>query len=94
MLLSGTMPIIRAAEKRMRADRKRHFRNIRIQSELKTLTQRFQKLSQGGKADEIRNIFALLVKRLDQAASKGILHKNTASRTKGRLARRLNKLKA
>lgn len=31
---------------------------------------------------------------LDKAAQRGVLHKNTASRSKSRLSRRLNRLKA
>ena len=76
----------------MRADRKRRIRNLQIQSELKTLTQKLQKQIASKQNDQARETMGFLVKRLDQAASKGILHKNTASRTKGRLARRIAKL--
>ena len=37
---------------------------------------------------------AAAMKRLDKAASKGVIHKNTAARKKSRLARAMNKLAA
>ena len=91
MLPSTTMPILHAAEKRMRADRKRRLRNQRVESELKSLTRKFEKLC-AEKSDQAQGALRSLIKRLDQAASKGILHRNAASRTKSRLSRRLVKL--
>ena len=63
-----------------------------MESELKTLTQKFNKLAKAGDTDQARSTLGTLTKRLDQAASKGIFHRNTASRRKSRLARRLAKL--
>ena len=91
MLRSTPMPIIHAAEKRMRADRKRRERNLRVASELKSLTRKLLKGIQEGQAAQAKEVYHLLTKRLDQATSKGILHKNTASRKKSRLARQLQK---
>ncbi len=82
------MPNIRAAAKRVRADRKRRFRNLGVQSELKTLTRRFL-LAVQEKAPQVKTLYRTLAKRWDQAASKGIVHRNTASRKKSRLARQL-----
>jgi len=83
------MPNVHAAKKRVRADRKRHQQNLNITSELKTLTRNLQALIKEKKTDQARQTIQKLTKRLDQAASKGLLHRNTASRKKSRLARLL-----
>ena len=83
------MPNIRAAAKRVRADKKRHLTNLTFKSELKTFDRKFRQALKSGQAKEI---FALYAKRLDQAASKKLIHRNAASRKKSRLARQLAKL--
>ena len=80
------MPNTRSAAKRERADKKRRQRNLRFESELKSLTRKFQKLIADGSA-EAKDFYRTLTKRLDQAASKKLIHRNTASRRKSRLAR-------
>ena len=86
------MPNIRAAAKRMRADRKRRLRNLGVHSELKTLTKKFLLALQEKAAPQAKTLYLTLVKRWDQAASKGIVHRNTCSRKKSRLARQLAQL--
>ena len=73
----------------MRADTTRHARTLNAKSELKTLMRQFRELVQEGKKDEAQKFYPMLSRRLDQAASRGILHKNTVSRKKSRLARSL-----
>ena len=92
MITSGPMPNIRSAEKRMRADAKLRERNLEAKSKLKTLVRQFNRSVDGKQADQARKIFPQLVKLLDKSAQKGILHRNTASRKKSRLARSLAKL--
>ncbi|MGI5823867.1 MAG: 30S ribosomal protein S20, partial [Dethiobacteria bacterium] len=43
-------------------------------------------------AQKARAAYALAGKVIDQAVSKGVLHKNNGSRKKSRLARKLNQL--
>ncbi len=74
----------------MRADRKRRARNTEVRSELRTLTRKFLGLLAQG-VDGARLTLQLLTRRLDQAAQKGIIPRNTASRKKFRLARQLTK---
>lgn len=83
------MPIKFAAARQLRKDRKRQQRNQALRSELKTLARRLARLLKGRQSDEARTLLRLLTKKLDRAASKGIIHRNTAARTKSRLARRL-----
>jgi small subunit ribosomal protein S20 len=83
------MPIKFAAVRQLRKDRKRHQRNQALRAELKTLTRRLARLFKGPQLEEAKTLLRLLTKKLDRAASRGIIHRNTASRTKSRLARRL-----
>lgn len=76
----------------MRADAKRRLRNLEAKSRLKTLVRQFGKLVADKKKDDAKKFYPQLAKFLDQSAKIGILHKNTASRKKSRLAKQLAKL--
>ena len=84
------MPIKHAALKQIRKDRKRRPRNQAVRSELKTMTKRLVTLLTAQQLDEAKTLLYRIAKRYDQAASKGIIHPNTASRHKSRLMHRLN----
>lgn len=85
------MPIKKSAFKELRKAKKRHLKNIRITSEIKTLNKKFLTLLDEKKVEEAKKLLQQLISKLDNAASKKIIHKNTASRKKSRLMRRLNK---
>ena len=82
------MPIKHAALKQIRKDRKRRQRNQAARSELKTLTKRFLTLVNTQNADEAKALLPLIERQYDRAASNGIIHRNTAARSKSRLMRR------
>lgn len=88
------MPILRSALKQLRKDHKRHLRNQAIHSELKTLTKRFLGLLKAQKWDEAASLMRLVAKKYDSAASKGMLHRNTAARKKSRLTLQLNRVRS
>ena len=88
------MAIKHAALKQLRKDRKHQQRNQRVRSELKTLTKQFVTLVSTKQSDEARALIQTLVSKYDRAASKGIIHRNTAARYTSRLTRRLNKTPA
>ena len=83
------MPIKHAALKQIRKDRKRHQRNQAVRSELKTLTKELLALLKAQKLEEAKTFIRLVAKKYDHAASKGVIHRNTAARYKSRLMRRL-----
>ena len=76
--------------KRQRQEEKKKMRNKMVKSKIKTLTKKV-------KDSVLKNDKNLSVslkepfKEIDKAASKGIIHKNTASRKKSRLAKFVNK---
>ena len=76
----------------MRADVQRRLRNLQVRSELKTLLRKFKDQARAGKKEEAQTAYRLLAKRLDQAAKRNVLRKNTASRKKSRLARQLHQI--
>lgn len=88
------MPVHRSALKRMRTSQKRHARNVAAKSELKTLIRKADQLISQKSADEAKEAVRLASSKLDKAATKGIIHKKTASRKKSRLTLRLSRLLA
>lgn len=83
------MPIKRAALRQLRKDKKRTVRNQAIRSELKTLKKRFDELLTTKRQDDARVLLPAIIKRFDKAAARGLIHRNTASRTKSTLMRHL-----
>ena len=73
------------AAKRHRQNVKRRLRNRTVKSELRTNTRKLLELAQGQSAEDANKQFVTLASLLDRAVSKGVLHKNTASRKKHRL---------
>ncbi len=83
------MPIKHAALKQIRKDPRRRERNQAVRSELKTLTKRLLGLLKSQKLAEAKTLVELVASRYDRAASKGVIHRNTAARSKSRLMRRV-----
>ncbi|MCI5752200.1 MAG: 30S ribosomal protein S20 [Oscillospiraceae bacterium] len=81
------MPNIKSAKKRVKVIKAKTLKNKMIKSNLKTV------LKNANAAEEAAAI-KLAIKKVDQAAAKGILHKNNAARKKSQLAKKLNALQA
>ncbi len=84
------MPQKRTAFKEIRKSKKRHLRNISIVSDIKTSVKKFNSLLSEKKFDEAKNFLKKVSSKLDKAASKGVVHKNTASRKISRLSKKLH----
>ena len=78
----------------MRQQERKRIRNRAHKAELKTTTRRLTDALHDGKVEVAKETFQRLTKRLDQAAARGTLHRNTVARRKSRLARKLNAAKA
>lgn len=87
------MPNIKSAKKRVKVIATKTMQNKTLSSALKTTIKKAS-AAVVNNAEEKNEAVRLAVKKIDQAASKGILHKNTASRKKSALARKLNSTKA
>lgn len=86
------MANIKSQKKRNRQNEKLRARNKGVRSELKTRTKRAE--TAAGSGEETDELLRVAVKRIDQAAAKGVLHKNAANRQKSRLTKRLARLSA
>jgi small subunit ribosomal protein S20 len=87
------MPNTKSAERRMRSSAHRQSQNNRVKSRLKTLEKKFLALVTSAKKEEAAAALQQVSSAFDKAAKTGVLHGNTASRKKSRLALRLNNLK-
>ncbi len=83
------MPILHASYKDIKKSTKRALRNQSAQSKLKTEAKRFIELISSKKIEEAKIQLNYLISQLDKAKSKGIIHKNTASRKISRLTKKL-----
>lgn len=83
------MPNIKSAKKRVKVTAAKAAANKSFTSALRTEIKKADAAIAGNTADKEQAVRAA-VKKIDQAASKGILKKNTASRKKSSLARKLN----
>ena len=83
------MPNIKSAKKRVKvAAAKREAIKI-VKSNLKTSIKKANAAVESGASDKDMAV-RVAIKKIDQAAAKGILKKNTAARKKSSLARKLN----
>ena len=87
------MPTMKSAKKRLRQNIKHNLRNRTYKSALKTQMKKVLNAIREGNAQAVQEELRLTVKKLDTGVTKGILHKNTASRKKSRLAKKLNQMK-
>ena len=80
------MANIKSQKKRNLTNAKRADRNRAVKSELKTRVKRATtSIGTEGNDEDVR----LAVKRLDMAASKGVIHRNQAARRKSRLMQKV-----
>lgn len=83
------MPNIKSAKKRVKVIEAKSLQNKATRSELRTNIKKANAAIEentDNKAEAVR----VAVKKIDQAAAKGILHKNTAARKKSALDKKLN----
>lgn len=84
------MPNIKSSIRSVKTDAERRARNNSIKSELKTQTRKVEETVAAGKNDEAKALLTKATSSIDKAASKGVIHKNTAARKKSRLSRLVN----
>ena len=82
-----------SAEKRHRKSEERRLRNKSAKSAVKTSVKKFVSLTQK-KDPGAEAALKEMIKKIDTAAGKGILKKNTAARKKSRMQRFYNAMKA
>ena len=88
-----------SAQKRHRQSEERRLRNKGVKSSVRTSAKKFVALAlkpgQGSaEAGETEAALKDMIKKIDTAAQKGIIKKNTAARKKSRMQRLFNSIKA
>ena len=81
-----------SAQKRIRQNVKRRARNRARKRLVKTDVKAFNQALTEGDAGKASEALRAAIKKIDQVATKGTMHKNTASRQKAKLQRKLNAL--
>lgn len=84
------MPNIKSAKKRVLVNKTKAQRNKSTNSALKTAIKKANAAIEA-KAENKEELVKIAVKKVDQAAAKGLIHKNNAARKKSALVTKLNK---
>ncbi|PIU41811.1 MAG: 30S ribosomal protein S20 [Candidatus Omnitrophica bacterium CG07_land_8_20_14_0_80_42_15] len=87
------MPQLKAAYQYIKVSKKKHIRNQDVKNEIKTLVKQFTTLVASKDFENAKKTFSILVKKINKAKSKGIIHKKAASRKISRLAIKAAKFK-
>ena len=80
---------LKSSQKRERQNEQRRLRNRSYKSRARTLVRKAFVEIEEQNLESAQEATAVAVKALDKAAAKGAIHKNNASRRKGRLMTRL-----
>ncbi|MBX6765057.1 MAG: 30S ribosomal protein S20 [Rubrobacteraceae bacterium] len=81
-----------APSKRERQNRRRYERNRSVRTRLRNLSKRFYRALEAGEVEQARALRDTSQKEYAKAATKGIIHRNKASRKLSRLDRALAKV--
>jgi len=87
------MPNSNSAKKRLRQNVTRRVRNQSIKRDIRTQCRKVREAIQAGDAEQAESEFRLVVKKLDRAGSRNIIHRNATARTKSRLSARIKAIK-
>ena len=80
----------KSAEKRNRQNKIRNARNTHIRSTMRTYVKKVRTAIADGDMDGAKAVLDKAIPYIDKAASKGVIHKATASRKISRLAKLVN----
>ena len=80
-----------SALKQIRSSKRRQVRNQLVLSSLKTLVKKMNTALAAKKLDEAKDLLAKTTSAFDRAVTKGVLHRNTASRKISRLTSKVQK---
>ena len=86
------MANIKSQIKRIGTNKKAQDRNKAVKSELKTAIRAAREAIVAGDKEKATSTLALASKKLDKAASKGVIHKNQAANRKSSIAKQVGAL--
>jgi small subunit ribosomal protein S20 len=79
---------IKQQKKRILTNEKARQRNKAVKSSLKTAVRKFNAAAEAGDAEHAATLAREAGRKLDKAASKGVIHKNQAANRKSAIAKR------
>jgi ribosomal protein S20 len=85
---------IKSAKKRIKVIAAKTLKNKMFKTSMKTAIKRYESALTAGDKTAAAATYKAVVKKIDMAASKGILHKNTAARKKSSFTKKFNALGA
>ena len=88
------MANIKSQIKRNKQNEKRRLRNKSVKSSLKTAIRKFHEATAAGDSDTAATLLRDASRKLDKAASKGVIHKNQAANRKSAIAKRQSSIAA
>lgn len=86
------MANIKSQKKRNLTNERARQRNQSVKSSLRTAIRAFREAAAAGEKDQAGELLVSTNRKLDKAASKGVIHKNQAANKKSALAQSLNRL--
>ena len=84
----------KSAEKRHRQSKIRNARNTHIRSTMRSYVKKLRLAIADGDVETAKSLLEKTVPYIDKAATKGVIHKATASRKIGRLTKLVNQAEA
>ena len=87
------MPQTNSAKKELRKIKKRTVRNQVVKNNLDYLFRHFKKAIENGDKSKAKELSKKLIKSLDKASKRNIVHKNKAARKKSSVMKKLNSKK-
>ena len=86
------MPNIKSAKKRVLVTKTKTLQNKMFKTELKTDIKKHQAAIAAGDTELAQATYKIAVKKIDQAAARGIIHKNAAAHKKSQFTKALNNM--
>ncbi len=88
------LPNIKSAKKRVIVTEAKTLQNKMIKTALKTSMKKYEAAVAAGDKEAATKAYAVVVKKLDTAAAKGLVHKNNVARKKSQYTLLLNNMGA
>ena len=85
---SAPVANIKSQIKRNKQNEKAHERNKAVKTGLKSAVRKFREAAEAGDKDQAVALGQDAAKKLDKAASKGVIHKNQAANRKSAIAKK------
>lgn len=86
------MANIKSSIKRIRVNEVRRLRNKSVKSSMRTAMKKVELALANQDAEQTKEALRAAIRKIDKAASKGVIHKNAANRYKSRLYKKVNSM--